>query len=163
MARLYDLTENYRAIAALLDDETMEPEIINAALSEIGGSITDKAGNIAGLIKDLQGDIEAVKAEEKRLADRRRVAENKAAWLKGYIQSAMEAIGQDKIKTPLWTFTLAKNPPAVIVDDMGALPKAYIVETISQVADKKAIAAAIKAGDEVKGARLCQGVSLRIK
>jgi len=163
MTRLYDLTESYRGIAALLDDDTMDPEIINTALAEISGSITGKAGNIAGLIKDIESDIEAVKVEEKRLADRRRFAENKVGWLKGYIQSAMEDIGQDKIKTPLFNFTLAKNPPAVVIDNMGDLPKKYVIETISQAADKKAIAAAIKAGEEIPGARLATSKSLRIR
>lgn len=163
MARLYDLTESYKNIADLLDDPTMDTEIISTALATISQDITLKAGNIAGLMKDMESDIAAVKAEEKRLAERRRLAENKITWLKGYIQEAMEATGQDKIKTPLWTFTLAKNPPSVIVNDMGQLPKKYVVETISQVPDKKAIKEAITAGEDVSGAMLTAGRSLRIK
>ncbi len=163
MTRLYDLTESYRGIAALLDDETMDPEVISTALAEINGSITEKCANIAGLIKDYDADADAIRAEEKRLADRRRAIENRREWLKGYIKENMERMELGKIKTPLVTFRLQNNPPAVVIDNMGDLPKGYIVETISQVADKKAIAAAIKAGEIVPGARLSQGVSLRIK
>lgn len=163
MTSLYNLSSNYQNIARLLDDETMQPEIINTALAEIKGSMIDKCANIAGLMKDLQSDIEAVKVEEKRLADRRRFTENKVRWLKGYIQEAMEQTGQDKIKTPLWTFSLQKNPPSVIIDDMGALPRRYIIETISQAPDKALLKKEIKEGQEIPGAHLEQGVSLRIK
>ena len=162
MASLYNLAERYKSIANLLDDETMNEEVITTALMEINGSIVDKATNIAGLTKDLQSDIEAIKAEEKRLADRRRFAENKVRWLKAYVQDCMETTGQSKIKTPLFTFTLQKNPPSVEVD-MSKLPKKYIVETISQAPDKAAIKAAMKAGEDVPGAVISQGVSLRIK
>ena len=163
MTRLYDLTESYRGIAALLDDETMPPEVICTALTEIKGSITEKCANIAGLIKDYDADADAIKAEIKRLTERLRAAENRQNWLKGYIKENMERMELDKIKTPLVTFSLQNNPPAVVIDNMGDLPKGYIVETISQVADKKAIAAAIKSGEVVPGARLTQGVSLRIR
>ncbi len=163
MTRLYDLTENYKNIAALLDDETMDMEIISTALATINGSIAEKCASISGLIKDFDADAAAIKAEEKRLADRRRAIENRRDWLKGYIQENMERMELDKIKTPLFTFSLQKNPPAVVIDNMGELPKGYIVETISQVADKKAIAQAIKAGEEVPGARLTTSKSLRIR
>lgn len=163
MPSLYKLSTSYQEIASLLDDETMDMEIITTALTEIKGSMVDKCANIAGLMKSLEVDAAAIKAEEKRLAERRRLAENKIAWLKGYIQEAMEATGQDKIKTPLWTFSLQKNPPAVIVDDMGKLPKIFVVETISQTPDKKAIKEAIISGQDVPGAYISQGVSLRIR
>ena len=162
MTRLYDLTESYRGIAALLDDETMQPEIINTALAEIKGSMVEKCSNIAGLILDIKSDNNAIKAEVKRLEDRRRFGENKVQWLKSYVQNAMEQTGQDKIITPLRTFALQKNPPSVEVD-MSKLPKKYIIETISQAPDKAAIKAAIKAGEVVPGAWISQAKSLRLK
>jgi hypothetical protein len=162
MQSLYNLTANYKNIANLLDDETMEPEIITTALAEINGSITEKAANIAGLIKNYDSDADAKRAEIKRLTDSLRVDENKSNWLKAYIKENMERLELDKIKVPLWTFSLAKNPPSVEVD-MGLLPKAYIIETISQAPDKKMIKAALKLGVAVPGAHLEQGVSLRIK
>jgi hypothetical protein len=120
-------------------------------------------GNIAGLIKSLEADIEAVKAEESRLAARRRTTENKTKWLKDYIKASMDEAGLDKIKTPLFSFSVQNNPPAVIIESPSALPKEYIVETISQVPDKRAIGEALKAGMVVPGARLETGRRLQIR
>lgn len=163
MLNLYELSENYTNIANLLDDPTIEQEVITQALATIEADITTKAGDIAAVMQGIEADIEAVRAEEKRLADRRRTAENRIKWLKNYIQENMENCGIDKIKTPTFTLSIQNNPPRVEVADITKLPKKYVLETISYAPDKKALADAIKAGESVDGAHLTQGRSLRIR
>ena len=163
MTKLYELAESYKNISVLLDDPSMEQEIIVGALAAIVQDITVKAGNIAALIKSEEGDIEAIKAEERRLADRRRCRENRVKWLKGYIKEGMEAAGLNKIKLPTFTIALQNNPVRVEIYDMMQIPKQYIIETISHTPDKKALADALKSGQIIKGAHLEQGVSLRIR
>jgi hypothetical protein len=51
----------------------------------------------------------------------------------------------------------------VDVPDVAALPEAYRVVKTEVSADKKAIAAALKAGEAVPGASLVEGVSLQIR
>ena len=163
MPNLYDLTGSYKNIAALIDDPTMDEVIIGQALATIEADITAKTGNLALLIKCIDADCEAIRNEEGRLADRRRVAENRVKWVKSYIQEGMENAGLDKIKTPTFTIAIQKNPPAVIVDDMSKIPKQYITETISYVPDKKALSDALKSGAKIEGAHIEQGKSLRIR
>jgi len=160
--KLYELAGNYKNISDLLDDPSMEQETITTALATIEQGITEKVGNIAALCKSLDSDIEAIKAEESRLAERRKVTENKLRWLKDYIQMSMEAAGLDKIKTPIFSFAIQNNPPKITVD-MNLLPKKYTTKTISYAADKKAILAALKEGKAIKGATLEQGKHLRIR
>lgn len=49
-----------------------------------------KVGNICRYIKSLKAEAEMVKTEEKNLADRRRVTENKAESLKRYLAGFMK-------------------------------------------------------------------------
>lgn len=164
MTRLYDLTENYKNIAALLDDETMDMEIISTALATINGSIAEKCASISGLIKDFDADAAAIRAEEKRLADRRRAIENRRDWLKGYIQENMERMELDKIKTPLFTFTLAKNPPALIIINRELIPAKYLTIIPEHTEpNKEAIKMALKDGQDIPGTMLTIGKSLRIR
>jgi len=84
--------------------------------------------------------------------------------LKGYIKAQLEAIGVQKLKAGTFTLALQNNPPSVVIHDPTLIPAAYltIIPQTTQV-DKKAIAAAIKAGKEVAGATISQGTRLAIR
>ncbi|MFR5747044.1 MAG: siphovirus Gp157 family protein, partial [Romboutsia timonensis] len=77
MMKLYELTQNYLNLQELLENPEIPAEMIETALNEVGGQIEDKAENIAKLIKTLEADVSGFKAEEKRLADRRKSLENR--------------------------------------------------------------------------------------
>lgn len=62
---LYELTENYRNLQELLENDEIDQSIITAALDEVGGNIEEKSENIAKLIKSLEVDINGFKDEEK--------------------------------------------------------------------------------------------------
>ncbi|MFA2689216.1 siphovirus Gp157 family protein, partial [Bacillus cereus] len=79
--KLYDLCSNYRELQMMIEDG-VDPSSVADTLQAIEESIQDKAQNIALLIKNLEADTEAIKLEEKRLADRRRSVENNCKSLK---------------------------------------------------------------------------------
>lgn len=162
--KLYDLSEAYVNIQNLLDTEGTDQESLNMALAEIDTEIERKAQNIAYIIHGMESDTTAIKAEEKRLADRRKAIENNIKWLKDNLKEHMQLTGADKIKTATVTISLQNNPPAVNITDQTQIPAKYLTVIPEQyVADKKAIASAIKAGEGVPGAELIQGQSLRIR
>lgn len=162
--KLYDLSEAYINIQNLLDTEGADQESLNMALAEIGTEIESKAQNIAYIIRGMESDTVAIKEEEKRLADRRKAIENRIKWLKDNIKEHMQLTNIDKIKTATVTIALQNNPPAVNITDQEQIPAKYLTVIPEQyVADKKAIASAIKAGEGVPGAELTQGQSLRIR
>ena len=74
--------------------------------------------------------------------------------------SAMDNMGMKSIMTGVGELKVKKNPPAVIIDDGAQIPAKYQREKIAIEPDKKAIATAIKAGEEVPGAHMEQAVSL---
>lgn len=78
---LYEISENFRTMAAMLEDE--DPEVQAAAkdtLEAIQGEFSDKADNIACLIKELKADAEAIKEEADKLSQRAKAKKSKADW-----------------------------------------------------------------------------------
>jgi hypothetical protein len=164
MAHLYELTEQYRNISELLDDPTMDTDAISSALAVVEGDLQAKVQNCAVILQSLDLDVEMLKAEEQRLMAKRRIAEGRRDWLKGYIKAQMESIGAQKLKVGTFTLSIQKNPPRVEIYDDAEIPATYLTIIPEQfVADKKRIAADIKAGVEVPGAALIQGTSLRVR
>lgn len=162
--KLYDLSESYANIQNLLDAEGTDQESLKMALSVIETEIQAKAQNVAHIIRQMDADAEAIKAEEKRLADRKRAIENRIRWLKDYLKDQMEMTNTDKIKTATMTISIQNNPPSVSIVDDKAIPAKFLTIIPEQyVPDKKAISAAIKGGEDVPGAELVQGKSLRIR
>jgi hypothetical protein len=160
--KLYELTRAYENINELMDDESMDLAVLEAALQKIEADITVKCQNTAIIIKGLEADIAAYKAEEKRLAERRRTLEGKRDWLKNYLATELDKVGMDKVKAGVFTVSLQNNPPAVEIT--GEVPAEFVTIIPEQYQpDKKRIAEYLKAGNVVDWAQLKQGKSLRIR
>lgn len=157
--KLYELTSKYNALLEMAE-ETDATAFLDT-LETLEEGIEDKAENIAKLIKNLTADTEAIKAEENRLADRRKAVENKISSLKTYLQNQMEVVGIDKVKRPTLTVSIRNNPPSVKVTDETLLDS-YMIPQEPKL-DKKALLTELKAGFEIQGAELVQGRSLMIR
>ena len=163
MFKLYELTEMYENIWKLIGDEDVDIESLEIALLNIEDNIEAKAENTAKLIKSIDGDVIALKEEEKRLASRRRALENKQTNIKSYLENQLLIMGVDKVKTALFTVALQNNPPSVVFTDEDLIPGIYKKEVTTITIPKKEILDAIKSGIEVPGAEIKQTKSLRIR
>lgn len=161
--QLYKLAADYQQVWNLVDDPDTDLATIEDTLQSIEGAMEEKAVNIVQFIRNLEADANIIKAEEKRLSERRKAFENRAKAIKEYLQYQMEIAGLDKVKTPTLTLALQNNPPSVNIEDLTALPSEFVEQRIDFVPDKKKIKEAILAGKEVPGAQLLRGRSLRIK
>ena len=123
---LYDLTDSYRNIWNLVDNEDIDLSAIEMALTTLESEIQSKAQNITVILRGMENDAEVIKAEERRLADRRKALENKVAWFKNYLMEQMEVAGLDKIKTPTLTIAIQKNPPAVQIVNEKEIPAKFL-------------------------------------
>jgi uncharacterized protein YlxW (UPF0749 family) len=157
--KLYELTTNYLSLMEMAEE--MDTDTLKDTLESIEEEINDKAENIAKLIKNLNADVDALKIEEKRLADRRKSLENKVTHLKEYLQNQLEVAGLDKVKRPTLTISIQNNPPSVKVLDEKLLSD-YMIPVEPKL-DKKAILTALKEGMEVSGAELQQTRGVRIR
>ena len=107
--RLYELSEQYEILEQMLYDGETDEQVIRDTIEAIFGEIEDKAESYAIIITDMKADIETLKAEESRLNARRTSLENRQKALKTTLMENMKAIGKTKIKTPLFTISVAKN------------------------------------------------------
>lgn len=147
--------------AIQIDAET--GEITNAEEVEaIQMALDEKVENIALWIKNLKADAEAIKTEKERLAERQRVAENKAKSLTRYLESFL---GGRKFETPRVAIGYRKST-SVEVDErfLGwALEnkREFVREKFD--VDKTAIKDALKNGEEVPYASLVEKSNINIK
>jgi hypothetical protein len=158
--KLYELSQNYIQLLELAD--SLDEETFKDTLSSLEEAIEDKVENVAKLVRCLDVDIEAIKSEEKRLADKRKALENKVTSVKSYVQHEMEVAGLNKVKRPTVTVSIQANPPSVDVMDESLIPSIYMVPQPSKI-DKRAILTALKEGEFIPGASIKQTVGVRFK
>lgn len=120
-----------------------------------------KIDNIAVYVKNLEAEAVAIRAEEKKLKERREAKERKAERLKNYIKTSMMLQGETKFESARVSMAL-RNSKAVVVDE-SKLESVYFINKIVQSVDKKAIKAALEAGILVEGAMLEERKNLQIK
>lgn len=161
MSTLYELTGDYEYLINKLYDPEWDEETLIDTLDGIEGEIEDKADGYARILAQMDGDIAALKEQEHRLADRRRVLENRAKRLKDNLFTAMKTVGKTKFQTPLFAFSIRKTPAAVIIDDPAEIPDKY--KTFVESILKSDIKDALKRGEELPGAHLEQGETLSIR
>lgn len=162
--KLYELSQNFKNLQQVLEnageDENLKELVINS-MKELECDLSTKVENIVRLIKNLQAEVEALKAEEKRLAKERKTRENKIENLQGYLFDTISGLEKREVKGGIFTVSIKKNPPKTVVEDLNAIPKQFIVNTPS--VDKKMLKEALKNGEVVEGAKLVQEESLKIR
>lgn len=159
MSNIYQLSGDYLQLQQMIEDGH---EGLEDTLEAIEDAIESKLENTAKVIRNLETEVEAYKAEEKRIADRRKSTENTIKKLKEGVQMAMESSGKKKVKTPLFSFGIQNNPPSVNVTDDAMIPQDFYIPVDPKL-DKKAILKLLKEGSEVPGVELKQTESLRIR
>ncbi|BDD42667.1 siphovirus Gp157 family protein [Streptococcus ruminantium] len=159
MASIYELTGIFKQIAEMegIDEETKLDTLESIDWTE---QFEEKVENTVKVIKNKEAEKKQLKEEIDRLTARHKSIDNDITRLKTGLQGAFEITGHDKVKTLLFTVSLAKNQPSVVVDEK-LLPKKYFV--ITKKPDKNAIKKLLDAGKKVKGAVLQESRSLRIR
>ncbi len=162
MTTLYELTDQYIGLGHMIEDGEFDQQTLADTLDGIEGAIEIKAENILKLCQHWKSDKEAIEQEVKRLQARMKMMDNRDKSLRDYLHRNMSASGISKISCPLFTITLAKGRPVVVIEDESKLPYSLLVTT--QRPDKATIMARLKAGQNVPGAVLgISAESLRVK
>ena len=150
MPKLYELSDKYYFLLNELDDAETTQDNVEILLSEIEEQFNEKAENIGKLVLSLEADADKIKDEEQRLAQRRKVLENKADWLKYYLKDSMINANLDKVEGTVLTVSLRKSPPSVKVISEDDIPQEYRrVIPESWQPDKKSIIDYFKETGEV--------------
>ena len=179
MANLYDIDYQLRVLEEYMVDpetgEILDEESFNAKFDEIQMALNEKIENSMCFYKNLQADIEAFKAEEKNLAQRRKVKENLAERVKNRIDNYVtmqftdEEGNVDKENLNKWKFETSKvklsyrKSDSVEVFDINSLPKEYVKEKVELSPDKTALKKALKDGKEIEGAEIVTKLNMQVK
>ena len=159
---LYQITN---AFPMLIAQEEMTEEDKKKVEKELIELLQQKSQNLIGYTRNIELTIEAMKNEEKRISEQRKILENRLIKFKEYVKECMEQGGFAKLETPLGTLSIAKNPPSVEIINEDEIPKEFKQEIVSVKIDKTAIKEHFKATGEIpEGVNInTQNTSLRIK
>ena len=156
---IYEINEE---ILNCIDLETGEIIDIDK-LNELELERDAKIENVACWIKELKAEAEAIKAEKLALAERQRVAENKAESLKKWLAYALQG---EKFKTAKCSVSFRKTESVEVTDEgLNNLMKEHdeLLTYKAPEPNKTAIKQAIKDGLNVDGVQLVQNTSTIIK
>lgn len=152
---LYEITGELSALDELLEETEGEvtPEI-EAWMEEFGPMLMRKVDSIGRYCANLTAAAEACKAEETRLAKRRKSQESKVASLKRLLEVAMQRLGESRLEGSTFAAVRQKNGGKRALEVLvpaGELP-AGLTRTIpaQMVADDAALRMALDSSDGVQ-------------
>jgi len=163
MSTLYELTGEYLYLYDLLSQGEIDESIFNDSVegAMLEERLEEKADGYGMIIKTLEADAKAAKAEADRLAERAKSFSNSASRTRERLYEAMKVMNRNKIKTPLFSFNIQNNASSVSIADDAVIPNEYINITVSP--NRKAIKEALEKGVTIQGCELKTSQSLRIR
>lgn len=173
MANLYELTSDLLKLQELLEEGELDAEALADAMSYTKEEFSSKMEGYCKVIRNIENSISGLKAEEERMASRRKAMENNIKAMKSRMLDAMVTTDTKKVEGELFTISRAKTAPSVkfdIPDDqITKLLSARWLVPVEPKVDKKLIKADLEGDDEVlkfalEGiCHLESGESLRVK
>jgi hypothetical protein len=165
MTALYEIVRYRDQFERLAESGEVDAQTVLDTLESLDGELNDKAVSIAQFSQNLDATAQAVREAAKAMLSRADRIEKRAESIRNYLLYNMQFAQVTKIECPWFVIAVRKNPAAVAIDDEAAIPEAYRVqpEPPPPRLDKKAIGAALKAGEDVPGARLVQSERLDIR
>ncbi|MFE8033814.1 siphovirus Gp157 family protein [Thiohalocapsa marina] len=162
---LFEVAAEYRDMAERLADLDLDDQTIADTLEAEGGALVAKGTNVAFVVRNLEASAEAIKAAEQQMSARRKAIEARSKRLRDYLLDAMQLAGVSKIESPHFVLSVRANPPSVNVFDAAQVPADFMRQPEPPPAepDKKRIAEALKAGQDVPGCALSRSHRIEIK
>ena len=162
-----------------IDDETGEiiedEEEFNRLYESIQLDLQTKLDNSNCLCKVLDGEIEVIDKEIKRLTAEKSARVHKKEWIKNRVDNFIrrqftdeegnldtEGLNKYKMDLPHSKISYRKSD-SVDVFNMNLLPTKYIRKKVEETPDKTSIKNDLKNGKEISGARIVTNYNLQVK
>ena len=143
---LYEITNSFPII---MEQENLTDELKEEMIKELTLLLQQKSQNIIGYIRNNELTVEAMKNEEKRISEQRKVLENRITKFKKYVKECMEKSNITKIETGLGNLSTAKSPISVEIINEDEIPEQFKTEVVTTKIDKKAITDNFKETGEI--------------
>ena len=150
-------------------------EEFNKLYESIQLDLQTKLDNSNCLCKVLDGEIEVIDKEIKRLTAEKKRRENKKEWIRNRVDAFVrrqftdeegnldtEGLNAYKLNLPHSKISYRKSD-SVDVFNMDLLPSKYIRKKVEESPDKTAIKNDIKDGKDISGARIVTNYNLQVK
>ena len=162
---LYNITNKFVELMDKAQEGQLTEDEYNELGNELALELQNKSSNIIGYIKNSESLLEAMKAEEKRLADMRKQGEKKLEKFYQYVKENMQRLGLEEISTELGKLKITKNPMSIEIENEDEIPAEFKKEVVTTQIDKTAIKNHFKdTGEIIPGIRIIDNkTSLRIK
>lgn len=160
MSTLYELTGQYLQLLDMAEDS--DPEVFADTLECLEGELEEKADNYAKVIKILEGDVNSIDSEIKRLQERKKSISANVKRIKSNLENTMRVTGKTKFKTLLFSFGIQKNPASVSILDETNIPEEFW-KPQDPVLDKTKLKDYLTLNGSTEYAELVQTEGLRIR
>lgn len=160
---LYALKKQYEDVLQFEVDNEEDAMAMIALLDEASDDVEVKIAKIGHVMKTLDYETDALKAEEKELAAKRKTRESKRKRLEKYCFDTMKAVGLTKVDQIDRVVSIQKNPPSLHIVSEDAVPAEWWIPQDPKI-DMAGLKTFVKDFDgECDFAYLEQGESLRVK
>lgn len=161
---LFELAQEHRALADKLADMELDAETIADTLEAEAGALEAKATATAMVVRNLESTADAIAHAEEQLGKRKRAYMARAAHLRQYLLTQMQHAGLKRVEHPMLSLAIKGKAAAVVVFDEAQIPAEYMDQPAPPAPKpaKTRIAAALKGGIDVPGAKLGDEVRLEI-
>jgi len=159
---LYEINKDLNnLILSAVDADGVINEAFESDIDSLVMAKEEKLLNCAKYIKNEMAFVEMLKKEEQSLSTRRKQIEKRVEWMKKYVVGNMEA--GEKVKDHQAQLSTIKSSSVEIIDEK-LIPKElcnHIPECWK--VDRIAVKKAIKAGNELEGAKMVDKLNLQVK
>ena len=165
VSRMYELTGAWlQAVDAydMAEDADERAEALEA-LESIEADMADKADAIARIVRNYKAEVEGLKAEEKRLALKRRSRENAIERLQRVMLDAMQATGAEKVQTSIGKWSVQANPWSCEVMDVASVPEEWHIKVDDKIDQRGLLEHFKMTGEMVDGVEYRQTTGLRFR
>ena len=166
--KLYEIAAELERFLESVENGDIPEECMADTLESITLMLEDKADNIACMIKNMTAEAAAIKEEEGKLAERRKLKEKQVDRLKTYLADVLTRSGYTKLETPRNKMTFRKSESVAIEDEAKLIEWAMkhndeLLTYKAPTINKTAIKEAIKSGQAITGATLESKMNLQLK
>lgn len=146
MATLYEITGDILQVMDLFYQDEIDEQTMADTIESLKYELDQKAESYCKVIRNMESDKDAIKVEIDRLTSRVDRINKAIERMKTTLFQAMETTNTQKIKTDLFSLSIANRAPQLPknIEDMD-VPKQYYVEQPPKL-DKRTLLSDIKAG-----------------
>lgn len=166
---LYTMTAELTRLIEAIEMGEIPEEAIADTLEAVSAEWGERADAVLSAIKNYRAECEAIRAEEKALAERRKRKERVISRLEGYVTESLNKLGRSSYESARHVVRFTTSS-AVVVDNLDALikyarenGKPELLRTVTEVSANKDEIKKILRDEDVAGVRIEIRSNIQIK